>query len=81
MADLIYTVILQNKIVDVIKPGGMLGIIVSNSWLGTNTGVKFVDTLKQKNIILSRFISVVRDDGLRMLMLLLRLLFLEKKQK
>jgi methylase of polypeptide subunit release factors/uncharacterized protein YggL (DUF469 family) len=38
---------IANKIVDVIKPGGMLGIIVSNSWLGTNTGVKFVDTLKQ----------------------------------
>lgn len=36
------------KIADVIKPGGMLGIIVSNSWLGTNSGIKFVEVLKQK---------------------------------
>lgn len=36
------------KIADVIKPGGMLGIIVSNSWLGTKAGVKLVEVLKQK---------------------------------
>ncbi len=36
------------KIADVIKPGGMLGIIVSNSWLGTNAGLKLVEVLKQK---------------------------------
>ena len=35
------------KIADVIKPGGMLGIIVSNSWLGTNAGLKLVEVLKQ----------------------------------
>ena len=35
------------KIADVIKPGGTLGIITSNSWLGTNAGVKFVDVLKK----------------------------------
>lgn len=34
------------KIADVLKPGGMLGIIVSNSWLGTNAGVKFMETLR-----------------------------------
>ena len=36
------------KIADVMKSGGMLGIIVSNSWLGTNAGIKLVDVLKQK---------------------------------
>jgi methylase of polypeptide subunit release factors len=39
---------IATKIADVIKPGGMLGIIVSNSWLGTNAGLEFVDALKQK---------------------------------
>lgn len=39
---------IATKIADVIKPGGMLGIIVSNSWLGTNAGVKFVEVLKKK---------------------------------
>lgn len=28
-----------------LKPGGMLGIITSNSWLGTNAGIKFVNSL------------------------------------
>ncbi|MBQ8682662.1 MAG: N-6 DNA methylase [Selenomonadales bacterium] len=36
------------KIADVIKPGGMLGVIISNSWLGTSAGVKFVEVLKQR---------------------------------
>lgn len=45
------------KISDVIKPGGMLGIIVSNSWLGTNSGLKFIDVLKQKYNILQVHIS------------------------
>ncbi len=39
---------IATKIADVIKPGGMLGIIVSNSWLGTNAGIKLVKVLKQK---------------------------------
>ncbi len=39
---------IATKIADVMKPGGMLGIIVSNSWLGTNAGIKLVDVLKQK---------------------------------
>ena len=45
------------KISDIIKPGGMLGIIVSNSWLGTNSGLKFVNVLKQKYNILQVHIS------------------------
>ena len=36
------------KIADVIKPGGTLGIIVSNSWLGTNAGIKLIHVLKQR---------------------------------
>lgn len=39
---------IATKIADVIKPGGTLGIIVSNSWLGTNAGVKLIDVLKRK---------------------------------
>lgn len=35
------------KIADVIKPGGMLGIITSNSWLGTKAGSKFVEVLSK----------------------------------
>lgn len=36
------------KIADVLKPGGTLGMIVSNSWLGTNAGVEFIEVLKQR---------------------------------
>lgn len=36
------------KIADVLKPDGTLGIIVSNSWLGTKAGVKFVNAIKQR---------------------------------
>lgn len=36
------------KIADVLKTGGTLGIIVSNSWLGTKAGMKFVNVLKQR---------------------------------
>lgn len=39
---------IATKIADVIKPGGTLGIIISNSWLGTNAGIKLVEVLKQK---------------------------------
>ena len=36
------------KIADIIKPGGTLGIITSNSWLGTNTGIDFINVIKTK---------------------------------
>ena len=39
---------IATKIADVIKPGGTLGIIVSNSWLGTNAGTKLIEVLKLK---------------------------------
>lgn len=39
---------IATKIADVIKPGGTLGIIVSNSWLGTNAGTKLIKVLRQK---------------------------------
>ena len=39
---------IATKIADVIKSGGTLGIIVSNSWLGTNAGIKLVEVLKQR---------------------------------
>lgn len=39
---------IATKIADVIKPGGTLGIIVSNSWLGTNAGIKLIEVLKQR---------------------------------
>ena len=38
---------IATKIADVIKPGGTLGIIVSNSWLGTKVGIKLIEVLKQ----------------------------------
>lgn len=31
-----------------LKPAGILGIITSNSWLGTNTGAKLVEALRQE---------------------------------
>lgn len=43
-SDLYYYI--ATKIADIIKPGGTLGIIVSNSWLGTNAGVKLINVLK-----------------------------------
>lgn len=39
---------IATKISDVIKPGGTLGVIISNSWLGTNSGIKLIEVLKQK---------------------------------
>lgn len=48
---------IATKISDVIKPNGLLGIITSNSWLGTKTGSKFVETLRQKYNILQVHIS------------------------
>ena len=39
---------IATKIADVIKPGGTLGIITSNSWLGTNAGIKLLEVLKKK---------------------------------
>lgn len=39
---------IATKIADIIKPGGTLGIIVSNSWLGTNAGIKLIEVLKCK---------------------------------
>ncbi len=39
---------IATKIADVIKSGGTLGIIVSNSWLGTNAGIKLIEVLKRK---------------------------------
>ena len=45
------------KIADVIKPGGTLGIIVSNSWLGTNAGIKLIEVLKKKYCIKQVHIS------------------------
>lgn len=48
---------IATKISDVIKPNGFFGIITSNSWLGTKTGSKFVETLRQKYNILQVHIS------------------------
>ena len=48
---------IATKISDVIKPDGLLGIITSNSWMGTKTGSKFVETLRQKYNILQVHIS------------------------
>lgn len=39
------------------KPGGMLGIITSNSWLGTNMGTKFLESLRQKYELMQVHIS------------------------
>lgn len=54
-SDLYYYIAI--KISDIIKPGGMLGIITSNSWLGTKAGLKFIDVLKQKYNICQVHIS------------------------
>ncbi|MCM1512577.1 MAG: N-6 DNA methylase [Oxalobacter formigenes] len=45
------------KIADVIKPGGTLGIITSNSWLGTIAGTKLIEALKQKYLLKQVHIS------------------------
>lgn len=39
------------KIADVLKENGRLGIIVSNSWLGTAAGSLFIEALKRRYII------------------------------
>lgn len=36
------------KLADVLRPGGMLGIITSNSWLGTNAGAKLIKALEER---------------------------------
>lgn len=41
----------------IIKPGGTLGIITSNSWLGTKTGLAFVKAIKTQYEILQAHIS------------------------
>ena len=38
---------IATKIADIIKPEGRLGIIISNSWLGTNAGVKLIKVLRR----------------------------------
>lgn len=48
---------IATKIADVIKPGGTLGIIVSNSWLGTNAGIRLIEVLKQRYSIKQVHIS------------------------
>ena len=48
---------IATKIADVIKPGGTLGIITSNSWLGTMAGTKLIDVLKQKYLLKQVHIS------------------------
>ena len=45
------------KLHEMLKPAGMLGIITSNSWLGTNTGCRFVETLNTYYNILQVHIS------------------------
>lgn len=45
------------KIADILKPGGRLGIITSNSWLGTESGTKFITALHKKYDILQIHIS------------------------
>lgn len=45
------------KVSDILKEDGKLGIITSNSWLGTKAGVRFVDTLKKKYSIKQIHIS------------------------
>lgn len=36
------------KIADILKPDGRLGIITSNSWFGTEAGMKFVSALNER---------------------------------
>lgn len=45
------------KISDILKPGGRLGIITSNSWLGTEAGTKFVTALNNEYDFLQIHIS------------------------
>ncbi len=45
------------KIADLLKPGGRVGVILSNSWLGTNSGDSFVKLLRKKYNILQVHIS------------------------
>ncbi|MBR3204506.1 SAM-dependent DNA methyltransferase [Candidatus Saccharibacteria bacterium] len=45
------------KVADLLKPGGRVGVILSNSWLGTNSGDTFVKLLREKYNILQVHIS------------------------
>lgn len=45
------------KIADMLKPGGRLGIITSNSWLGTSAGYEFIQALKKKYNFIQTHIS------------------------
>ena len=45
------------KIADMLKPDGRIGIITSNSWLGTGAGSKFIGALKLRYDILQIHIS------------------------
>lgn len=45
------------KIADVLKSNGMLGIITSNSWLGTKAGDQFIKVLQEKYILQQVHIS------------------------
>lgn len=45
------------KISDLIKPGGRVGVILSNSWLGTDSGDDFVEAISEKYNILQVHVS------------------------
>lgn len=45
------------RLCDVMEPGGLLGIVTSNSWLGTRAGSGFLDALRQRYEILQVHIS------------------------
>ena len=45
------------KIADILKPGGRLGVVLSNSWLGTGAGDLFVENIRKKYNVLQVHIS------------------------
>lgn len=45
------------KIADILKSNGMLGIITSNSWLGTKAGEQFIRVLQEKFVLRQVHIS------------------------
>ena len=66
------------KIADILKPKGRLGVILSNSWLGTDAGDIFVNNVRKKYDVLQVHISG-RGRWFKNADIVTTLLILEKK--
>ena len=56
------------KLHQLLQPNGMVGVITSNSWLGTNTGTRLIEAIRNYFFIRQVHISGC-EDGSRIRML------------